>query len=172
MACGHNKDQLSLTNPCDWLHHSKRPNMTRAQQQQLRWAPFGHNRHRPKIGEVSFLGGAGSPSNTMLPGPRPTPLPSGILIHLAVWPQQTRAENWELCALLGGDGGKLVPCLTQSRLGPSLPPYQVETSSIQPFGHEGRVPKIGGLFPLLGSWLSHLAQSRLGRGLPACQVLS
>ena len=33
------------------------------------------------------LGGAGSPSNTMSPGPRPTSLPSGILIHPAVWPQ-------------------------------------------------------------------------------------
>ena len=32
-------------------------------------------------------GGAGSPSNTMSPGPRPTSIPSGILIHPAVWPQ-------------------------------------------------------------------------------------
>jgi len=40
-------------------------------------------------------GGAGSPSNTMWPGPRPTSIPSGILIHPAVWPQQTWAENWE-----------------------------------------------------------------------------
>jgi len=32
--------------------------------------------------------GAGSPSNTMWPGPRPTSfLPSGILIHPTVWPQ-------------------------------------------------------------------------------------
>jgi len=31
--------------------------------------------------------GAGSPSNTTWPGPRPTCLPSGILIHLTVWPQ-------------------------------------------------------------------------------------
>jgi len=34
-----------------------------------------------------FWGGAGSPSNTMSPGPRPTFVPSGILIHPAVWPQ-------------------------------------------------------------------------------------
>jgi len=41
-----------------------------------------------------FVGGAaGSPSNTMSRGPRPTFLPSGILIHPAVWPQQTWAEN-------------------------------------------------------------------------------
>jgi len=29
----------------------------------------------------------GSPSNTVWPGPRPTSLPSGILIHPTVWPQ-------------------------------------------------------------------------------------
>ena len=41
-----------------------------------------------------FWEGAGSPSNTMSPEPRPTYLPSGILIHPAVWPQHTWAENW------------------------------------------------------------------------------
>jgi len=30
---------------------------------------------------------AGFPSNTMSSGPRPTSVPSGILIHAAVWPQ-------------------------------------------------------------------------------------
>ena len=45
--------------------------------------PFAHNRHGPKIG-----GGAGSPSSTMWPGPRPSStLPSGILIPPAIWPQ-------------------------------------------------------------------------------------
>jgi len=35
-------------------------------QQQLRSAPFGHNRHGPKIEELCpFGGGTGSPSNTM-----------------------------------------------------------------------------------------------------------
>jgi len=29
----------------------------------------------------------GSPSNTVWPGPRPTSLPSGILIHQTIWPQ-------------------------------------------------------------------------------------
>jgi len=38
---------------------------------------------------VPFHGAAGSLSNTMLPGPRPTSVPSGILIHLTVWPQYT-----------------------------------------------------------------------------------
>ena len=31
--------------------------------------------------------GAGSPSNTTSPGPRPTSVSSGILIHPAIWPQ-------------------------------------------------------------------------------------
>jgi len=38
-------------------------------------------------GSVPLFGrGAGSSSNTMLSGPRPTSVPSGILIHAAVWP--------------------------------------------------------------------------------------
>jgi len=40
-----------------------------------------------------FRGGAGSQFNTMWPGPRPTAVPSGILIHPAVWPPRTLAEN-------------------------------------------------------------------------------
>ena len=36
-----------------------------------------------------FGGGAGSLSNTIWPGPMPTFVPSGILIHSAVWPQFT-----------------------------------------------------------------------------------
>ena len=41
-------------------------------------------------GSVPFLGrGAGSPSSTMWPGPRPTCVPSFILIHPAVWPVAT-----------------------------------------------------------------------------------
>jgi len=49
----------------------------------------GHNRHGPKRGGcyAPFAGRAGSPSNTMWPGPRPTSIPSGILMHPAVWPQ-------------------------------------------------------------------------------------
>ena len=39
-------------------------------------------------------GRAGSPSNTMWPGPRPTFVPiSGILIHPAVWPQYTNVTT-------------------------------------------------------------------------------
>ena len=37
-------------------------------------------------------GGAGFPCNTMWPGLRPTPVPSGILIHAAIWPQKYRPK--------------------------------------------------------------------------------
>jgi len=48
----------------------------------------GHNRHAPKRGGgavVSLSWRAGTPSNTMWPAPRSTSVPSGILIHPAVW---------------------------------------------------------------------------------------
>jgi len=35
----------------------------------------------------------------MWPGPRPISIPSGILIHAAVWPQRTWAENWKAVPL-------------------------------------------------------------------------
>jgi len=42
-----------------------------------------------------FFGGgeAGSPSNTMWPGPRCTSGPSGILSHPTVWPQLTNVTD-------------------------------------------------------------------------------
>ena len=45
-------------------------------------------------GCAPFLGrGAGSPSSTMWPWPRPTCIPSGILIHPAVRPQYTVTDR-------------------------------------------------------------------------------
>ena len=57
--------------------------------------PFGRNRYGPKIGVcVPLWGrGAGSPSNTMWPDPRPTCMPSFILIHPTVWPQYTNVAD-------------------------------------------------------------------------------
>jgi len=52
-----------------------------------------------------FWGGAGSPSNTKSPGPRPTSISSGILIYAAIWPQRICAENWGLCPFGGGGAG-------------------------------------------------------------------
>jgi len=39
-----------------------------------------------------FCRAAGSPSSTMWPGPRPTSMPSAILIHPAVWPTRHEAK--------------------------------------------------------------------------------
>ena len=58
-----------------------------------------------------------APSNTMSPGQRPTSVPSGILTHLAVWPQRTWAENGGGCAPLG----ELDLHLTQCGQGRGLP---------------------------------------------------
>jgi len=56
--------------------------------------PFGHNRHGPKTGGCAPLGWrAGSPSNTKSPEPRPTSIPSFILIDLTVWPQYTNVTD-------------------------------------------------------------------------------
>ena len=96
--------------------------------------------------------GAGSPSNIKSPGLRPTSIPSGILIHAAIWPQQIWAENcggavplWE---------GELGPHLTQCDQGWCLSPYQVASWSIQLFGHNRYGPKTGGAVPFLvgGAW--------------------
>ena len=53
-------------------------------------------------GSAFFSGARWVPSNTKSPGSRPTTITSGILVHPAVWPQQTVAENWGLCPFKGG----------------------------------------------------------------------
>jgi len=57
--------------------------------------PFGRNGYGPKIEGLCRFGGGGaaSPSNTMWPGPRPTCLPSFILIRQTVWPQYTNVAD-------------------------------------------------------------------------------
>jgi len=91
--------------------------------------PFGHNRHGPKSGSCyALFGGAGFPSNTMSPGPRPTSIPNGILLHPAVWPQQTWAENLETVPFFRD--GKLGPHLTQCGQDEGLRPCQVALWSI------------------------------------------
>jgi len=67
-----------------------------------------------KLGAVPFEGGAGSPSNTMLPGARPTSAPDRILID--------RKLEGSVPFFAGKELG---PHLAQSRLGRGLPPYQV-----------------------------------------------
>jgi len=64
--------------------------------------------------------GAGSPSNTMSPGPRPASIPGVILIHPAVGPQHTWPKIGGAVPLSGR--GSWVPNLTQSGLGQGIPP--------------------------------------------------
>ena len=118
--------------------------------------PFDHNKHGTKIGGLCAYGESWILCNTMWPGPMPTFVPSGILIHLAVWPQQPWAENLEA---LPRRGLELCTHQKQCRLGQGLPPYQVASWSIQPFGHKRYGPKIGGCVPLgEGELGPHLSQ--------------
>ena len=103
-----------------------------------------------KLGGCDPMGVAGSPSNTVFPGTRPTSLPSGILIHRAISPQRTRGRKLGTCAPFGEELG---PRLTQC--GRHYSPYQAASWSIQPFGHNRHGPKIGGggCAPFGGSWV-------------------
>jgi len=75
---------------------------------------------------------AGSPSNTMSSGSRPTYIRSGSLIHPAVWPR----HNGHGSKIRGVPfWGELGPHQTQYGRGRGLPPCQVSSWSIQPFGH-------------------------------------
>ena len=64
---------------------------------------FGHDRHRPKTGGCALISGraAGSPSNTKSPGPRPTSIPSGILVHPAGLATTDMGRKLGGCAPLG-----------------------------------------------------------------------
>jgi len=103
-----------------------------------------------------------------------TSLPSGILIHPAVCPQQTWAENWgESEPLAGVLGPHLTQC-GQRRGLPELPPYKwhLDPSSRLVTTYVGR--KLGAAVLLLekGELGHHLTQCGRGRGLPTCQVSS
>jgi len=57
-----------------------------------------------KVGEgccTSLRGAAGSPSHTISPGPKPTSVPSGILIHPTVWSQYNNVtDSYRRCQWL------------------------------------------------------------------------
>ena len=73
-----------------------------------------------------FFGGeAGSPSITKSPGPRPTSIPSGILVHPAVWPQQTLAKNWGGCTSFRGTAGS-----TSNTMSPMMTPTSSEILTV------------------------------------------
>jgi len=120
---------------------------------------------------VSYItGGAGCPSNTMWPGPRPTFVPSGILIHPAVG-HNTWAEKWGLLSPLfwGGEWVRWVPISVAWAKA-----YLRTKWHLDPTGHlaitdMGR--KLWGC-ALLGRWLLGPDLTQCGRGLPPCQVSS
>jgi len=115
----------------------------------------GHNRHRPKRGGcyAPFTGGAGSTSNTVWPGPRSTSVPSGILVHPALWPQRTLAENWGMCPFSGG-GARSPSNTMSSRLRPTSVPSRILIHTAV-FCHDRHGPKIewGCAFLSGGSWV-------------------
>jgi len=155
-----------------------------------------------KLGAVHLFWGAGFPSNTTLPGPRSTSIPSRILIHPAIWPQQTWAENWGAPFLGGGWTGSphntlwpglrstFVPsdilihtaviffllCPIQRR-GAGSPCNTMWPGSRPTFIHNRHGPKsVGLLCPFLGEREqgAHLTQCGCGKGqgLPPCKVSS
>ena len=91
--------------------------------------------------------------------------------QVASWSIKNRLATkiWR-CAHFGGAGS-----LSNTMcLGWGLPPYQVASSSIQPFGHNSHLPKIGeGCAPLReGEPGPYLLECGQGRGLTSYQVSS
>ena len=109
--------------------------------------------------------------NTMWPGPRPISLPSGIFVHPAVWPQQTRAENWGLCPSVGGGAGSPSNTMSPGPRPTSLPSGILIHPAVWP--QQTRAESWGRLCPFgEGELDPHLTQCGHGRGLPPCQVSS
>ena len=93
-------------------------------------------------------GGAGSPSNIMWTGPKPTSVPRGILMHPAIWPQQTGAENWGALPLFLE--GSLVPIYHNVAWAEA---YLRTKWHLDPSSHLTTVDmgrKLGGCAPFLG----------------------
>jgi len=85
-----------------------------------RFATIGMGQKLNGVGVPSFLGVAGSPWNTKSTGARPISIPSGTLVHLAVWPQRTLAPP-----LFGGWEGGGSPSNTKS---PGLKPISIPSA--------------------------------------------
>ena len=58
-----------------------------------------------------------------------------------------KGQKLEVCVPFFGEGDRVGPHLTQCHLGRGLPPYQVTSWFIQPFGHNRHRPKIEGCAP-------------------------
>jgi len=119
-----------------------------------------------------FRGRAWSPFNTKSPGPRPTSIPSGILIYAAIWPQWIWAENWGLCPFLGEGRAGSPSNIKSPGLRPgSIPSGILIHGAIWP--QQTWAENWVGMCPFGGGELGpHLTQCGQGRGLPVCQVSS
>ena len=128
----------------------------------------GHNRHGPQNGGccAPFAGERGAGSHlTLWPRLRSTSVPSDILIHPAIWPQQIWTENWG-CAPLGE--GELGPHLAECSLAYLHAKWHFGLSSRRGDNRHG--PKIGGSAPFWGRGAGSPPNTMWqGRGLPACQ---
>ena len=85
-----------MRSACASVCLSVRSHISTRAQQLLRWATVLPQDMGRKLGGglcAPFRGGAGPPSNTMSPEPRPTSVPSGILIHPTIWPQCTNVTD-------------------------------------------------------------------------------
>jgi len=115
-----------------------------------------------------FRGGAASPSNTASPWPRPSSVPSGILIHPAVWPQYTWAEKWGMQYHFpwGRSPSNIMSPVAYLRTKRhSDPSSRLATIDMG--------QKLGAAVPLsVGELRPHLTQRRLGPGLAQFQVVS
>jgi len=88
-----------------------------------------------------FRGRAGSPSNTKSPGLRPTSIPSGVLMHPAVWPHRNRPKIGEGAPLPLGRGAGFPAnkvawaeaCLHAKYQGSTESLTQTASRSVQPF---------------------------------------
>jgi len=110
--------------------------------------------------DVPLSGGAGSPSNTMRPGTRSTSVPSGVLIHSAVWPQQTWAENGGYYAHFLGRGAGSQCNTMSSGARPASVPSGMFTDPT--FGRNGYEPTIRGRAGPLSRTLVPLRKMPIG----------
>ena len=110
----------------------------------------GHNRHGPKRGRAAepLSRRARTQSNTMWSGPRSTSIPSGVFIHLAVWPQDMGQQElssswdgrpWQICerdaVRLWRSTGNPSNTMWPARRSTSVPSGIFIHAAFQPFGH-------------------------------------
>ena len=132
----------------------------------------GHNRHGPNRwgAAVPLSRRAGTPSNTIWPGPRSISVPSGVFIHSVIWSQRTVDKNWGLCPFREGEAGSPSNKVAWAEAYLHTK-WHLDASSRLATIKMGR--KLG-LLPHFwgGKLVPHLAQCGLDQGPPPCQVPS